>query len=70
MTKKTKKTTDYLPNEELGYSVICPKCGRERDVFHIDEKITCGCSNSECKYKINIIKNISAHVVIKRHRGS
>jgi len=70
MPKKTKKTTYYLPDHELGYIVLCPHCRTERDVFEIDEKKTCGCSNSKCKYKINITKNIVGHVTIKRHRGT
>lgn len=70
MTKKTKKTTYYLPDHELGYTVICPHCKTERDVFDIDEKITCGCSNPKCKYKINIRKNFHRTVTIRRHSGT
>ncbi|MCH7969398.1 MAG: hypothetical protein IH841_09185 [Thaumarchaeota archaeon] len=69
MTNKPKEITYLLPNQKIGKTVICPQCGYERDVFDIDKKVNCGCSNSKCKYKINIEKNKYRTVVIERYSG-
>lgn len=69
MTNKPTETTYLLPNQKIGKTVICPKCGYERDVFDIDKKTIIGCSNSKCKYKINFEKNKYRTVVIERYAG-